>query len=72
MNSISSCDLFVTFFYAQLFEICGVKRRKYREMVAKCGVSLGTVNKIIALKILKAKLRKKCRVHRLSEAQILK
>lgn len=42
-----------------------------REMAAKYGVSLGTVNRVIA-KIIKAKLRKKCRVHRLSEAQILK
>ena len=41
-----------------------------REMAAKFGVSLGTENRIIA-KMLKVKLRKKCNVHRLSEAQVL-
>ena len=41
-----------------------------REMAAKFGVSLGTENRIIA-KILKAKLRKQCNVHTLSEAQVL-
>ena len=41
------------------------------EMTSKCGVSLGTVNRVIA-KILKVKLRKKCHVHCLSEAQVLK
>ena len=39
-----------------------------REMAHKCGVSLGTVNRVIA-KYLKAKLGKKCRAHCLSEAQ---
>ena len=37
----------------------------------KCGVSLGTVNTVI-VKILKAKLRKKRRVYRLSGTHILK
>ena len=41
-----------------------------KEMAVKCGVSPSTVKRIIA-KILKAKLRKKCCVHRLSEAQVL-
>ena len=40
-------------------------------MAMKCGVALGTVNRIIS-RYLKAKLRKKCRVHKLNEQQILK
>lgn len=42
-----------------------------RELAANCGVSLGSVNKIIS-GFLKAKLRKKCHVHGLRDTQILK
>ena len=42
-----------------------------REMASSCGVSLGTVNRIINC-LLKAKLRKKRSVHKLSDAQIKK
>ena len=42
-----------------------------REMANSCGVSLGTVNRIINC-LLKAKLRKKRPVHKLSDAQIKK
>ena len=41
------------------------------EITSKCGVFLGTFSRII-YKYLKVKLRKKCRVHRLSEAQVHK
>ena len=41
------------------------------EMANSCGVSLGTVNRIINC-LLKAKLRKKRPVHKLSDAQIKK
>ena len=42
-----------------------------REMANSCGVSLGTVNRIINC-LLKAKLRKKRPVHKLSDTQIKK
>lgn len=42
-----------------------------REMASHCGVSLGTVNRIIK-KILNAKLRKKHKVHKLNDSQIQK
>ena len=42
-----------------------------RELASRCCVSLGTEYRIIS-KYLKAKLRRRCRVHRLSEAQIFK